>query len=69
MRSEAAPTETCLGCFGLLTADQLAALNQALAKDPYILEGHSSIDSFVQTGRFGTASKEILLFLRLWRGK
>jgi hypothetical protein len=47
MGSEAAPTQTCLECFSLLTADQLAALNQVLANG-IILNGYTSIDSFCE---------------------
>jgi len=48
MESGAAPRETCLGCFNLLTATQLTNLNQALAKDPYICN-FTSIDSFCES--------------------
>jgi hypothetical protein len=47
MESEAAPTQTCLGCFSLLTADQLAELNHLLAQD-IKFNGYTSIDSFCE---------------------
>ena len=60
----AAPTETCLGCFSGLTATQLAALNQVVAKG-VILPGYTSIESFCEDWKGWTGPKRVAFDLSI----